>query len=108
MHTTTVMDFLYLKSIGADVQPRAGTVASVSVECVFFRWILITLCVTDSEEAVDLGTCCTVLGLSDDVLAAGIISISTVLLWAGDTRISGWVQSISTAADCEETDETGL
>ena len=48
------------------------------------------------------------LGLSDDVLAAGTISISTVLLCAGDTRISGWVQSISTAADCEDNDEIGL
>ena len=48
------------------------------------------------------------LGLSDDVLAAGTISISTVLLCAGDMHISGWVQSISTAADCEDIDKIGL
>ena len=93
--------------MGADVQPRAGVVPSDSDDCVFLREILITFCVPDSEEAVELGTW-TVLGLSDDVLAAGTISISTVLLCAGDTRISGWVQSISTAADCEDIDEIGL
>ena len=72
------------------LQPWGGASSDV------FRRILTT---RDSDEA-ELDT------WTGAVLAAGTISISTVLLCAGDTRISGWVQSISTtAAEAVEAEE---
>ena len=79
----------YLKAIGAEVQPppRAGGEASSDDG---FRRILTTRESVEAElDVTGFGELCT-------VFVAGTMSISTVLLWAGDTRISGWVQSIST------------
>ena len=81
--------FFYLKAIGAEVQPppRAGGEASSDDG---FRRILTTRESVEAElDVTGFGELCT-------VFVAGTMSISTVLLWAGDTRISGWVQSIST------------
>ena len=83
-------NFFYLKAIGAEVQPppRAGGEASSDDG---FRRILTTF-----RESVEAELDVTGTGELCTGFVAGTMSISTVLLWAGDTRISGWVQSIST------------
>ena len=86
----------YLKAIGAEVQPppRAGGEASSDDG---FRRILTTRESVEAElDVTGFGELCTGFGELCTVFVAGTMSISTVLLWAGDTRISGWVQSIST------------
>ena len=73
---------MYLKAIGAEVQPppRAGGEASSDDG---FRRILTTRESVEAElDVTGFGELCT-------GFVAGTMSISTVLLWAGDTRICG-------------------
>ena len=80
---------LYLKAIGAEVQPppRAGGEASSDDG---FRRILTTRESVEAElDVTGFGELCTRFGELCTVFVAGTMSISTVLLWAGDTRISG-------------------
>ena len=78
---------LYLKAIGAEVHPRGGDASSDDG----FRRILTTF--RESVEAeldvTGTGELCTGFGELCTGFVAGTMSISTVLLWAGDIRISG-------------------
>ena len=80
---------MYLKAIGAEVQPppRAGGEASSDDG---FRRILTTRESVEAElDVTGFGELCTGFGELCTGFVAGTMSISTVLLWAGDTRICG-------------------